>query len=443
MLLKYTVSNFKSIGHNIEFSMFPLEGNTDKRFLTEIDTVAGKWKVLKRGAFFGPNAAGKTSFVKSLAFAKDYIVKGPNNITVNKVDQFRGEIDELNGITSFEFIFYINGQVYNYGFSLDRMIVHEERLAVLNENAAFSLLFERETTPDRITNINVYDEYAKPSSPERDLAEVLVNSIKEKQANHLFIYKLAENGSDIAERVIHWFKGIQVIYPSSKPQALPIRIQKDDHLREFLSEKLCSLDTGVIKVSAIKKNIKLEEFAEKYDIPNEVIRQIEEIQNGIINLNGKFYFFKEGKKQNISLIQVKFEHSLNKKSVDFDIDDESDGTQRMLDLLPFLFKANLYSHTIYVVDELDRSLHTKLSKFFIETFGEQSTNTQLLFTAHDVNLLNLHIFRQEEIWFVEKNGIGETTLKPFSDFDIIDGQNILKDYLAGRFGAVPVIKEDK
>ena len=115
----------------------------------------------------------------------------------------------------------------------------------------------------------------------------------------------------------------------------------------------------------------------------------------------------------------------------------------MLDLLPFLFKTNLSSHTIYVVDELDRSLHTKLSKFLIETFGEQSTNTQLLFTAHDVNLLNLQIFRQEEIWFVEKNSTGETRLKPFSDFDITNEQNILKDYLAGRFGAVPVIKEDK
>lgn len=87
MLLKYSVSNFKSIGHNIEFSIFPLGDSTDERFLTEIDTVAGKWKVLKRGAFFGPNASGKTSFVQSLAYARDYIVKGPKNNTVTKVNE--------------------------------------------------------------------------------------------------------------------------------------------------------------------------------------------------------------------------------------------------------------------------------------------------------------------------------------------------------------------
>lgn len=441
MLLKYSVSNFKSIGHNIEFSMFPLQENTDERFLTEIDTVAGKWKILKRGAFFGPNASGKTSFVKSLAFARDYIVKGPNNSTIRKVDQFRGDIDELDGITTFQFLFYVNGDIYNYGFSIDRMIVHDEWLGVLTNSGDFDLLFERNTSSQKITNIKIYDEYAKPSSSEWELANVLTNSIKEKQANQLFLYKLSENGSSIAENVVHWFKGIQILYPSTKLQALPIKIQKDMQLRDFLSEELCSLDTGVIKVSAIKTKIELGDFAERYEIPNEIIHEIEEIQNGIINLNGKFYIFKEGKKQSISLIQVMFEHSLNNKSVNFDIDDESDGTQRMLDLLPFLFKPNLSSHTIYVVDELDRSLHTKLSKFLIETFGEQSANTQLLFTAHDVNLLNLQIFRQEEIWFVEKNSIGETNLKPFSDFDITDDQTILKDYLAGRFGAVPVIKE--
>ena len=69
MLLKYSVSNFRSIGHNIEFSMFPLENSSDE-FLTEINTVAGNLKVLKRGAFFGPNASGKTSFVNSLEFAR-------------------------------------------------------------------------------------------------------------------------------------------------------------------------------------------------------------------------------------------------------------------------------------------------------------------------------------------------------------------------------------
>ena len=144
------------------------------------------------------------------------------------------------------------------------------------------------------------------------------------------------------------------------------------------------------------------------------------------------------------MIQVKFEHSLNNKIASFNIDDESDGTQRLLDLLPILFQMDKKNNTIYFVDEIDRSLHTKLSKYILQTFVENSQNllSQIIFTAHDVNLINLRDFTKEEIWFIEKNNTGETALKPFSDFETNDNQDIIKDYLNGRFGAIPVIRGD-
>lgn len=441
MLLRYSVSNFKSIGNNIEFSMLPSEDTSDDRFLIEIETVVGKWKVLKRGAFFGPNASGKTSFVQSLAYARDYIVKGPKNYAVNKVNQFAGNIKSLDGVTSFQFLIYIDKQVYNYGFSLDRSYVHEEWLAILNSSGTFDLLFDRKTTSKLSTRITIFDAYAKSKSVERELADLLTKSIKSEQADQLFLYKLYENASTHAGIVLSWFKKLQIIYPNTKFQAPPIKIQQDEQFGKFLSEKLHSLDTGVDRVSTTENILDLSDFEEKYNIPSEVIHEIEEIQNGMISLNGKFYIFKEGIKRKITLIQMKFEHSLNRKKVNFDIDDESDGTQRLLDLLPILFRLDNNSHNIYIVDELDRSLHTKLTQYLVNSIGDVSYNTQFLFTTHDVNLLSLKNFRQDEIWFIEKNKNGETRLKPFSDFDIINEENILKDYLAGRFGAVPVIKE--
>lgn len=441
MLLRYSVSNFKSIGNNIEFSMLPSEDTSDDRFLIEIDTVVGKWKVLKRGAFFGPNASGKTSFIDSISYAKDYITKGPKNPTVTKVNQFKGNISELDGVTSFQFLIYVDKQVYNYGFSLDRSYVHEEWLAILNSSGNFDLLFDRKTTPKLSTKITVFDAYGKPESIERGLAELLTKSIKGEQSDQLFLFKLYENASTHAGIVLSWFKTLQIIYPNTKLQALPIKIQKDEQFRDFLSEKLHSLDTGVDRVSTTENILDLSDFEEKYGIPSEVIHEIEELQNGMISLNGKFYIFKEGIKRKITLIQIKFEHSLNRKKINFDIDDESDGTQRLLDLLPILFRLDNNYHNIYIVDELDRSLHTKLTKYLVNSIGNASYNTQFLFTTHDVNLLSLKNFRQDEIWFIEKNKNGETRLKPFSDFDVKNKENILKDYLTGRFGAVPVIKE--
>ena len=107
-----------------------------------------------------------------------------------------------------------------------------------------------------------------------------------------------------------------------------------------------------------------------------------------------------------------------------------------------LFAIDKKNRSIYLVDEIDRSLHTKLSKYLLKLFLENSNdaNCQIIYTAHDVNLIDFDEFSQEEIWFVEKKLTGETIIKPMSDFDVKSDQDILKAYLNGRFGAIPVIK---
>ena len=179
-------------------------------------------------------------------------------------------------------------------------------------------------------------------------------------------------------------------------------------------------------------------------MPQNIIEEIEEIRNGIVNFAGKYFIFAENKKKRTILVQLKFSHRLNGKSVQFDIDEESDGTQRLLDLLPMLFATREDGNTIYFVDEIDRSLHTKLSQFLLNEFVNccKDTNNQIIFTAHDVNLINTNDFRQEEIWFIEKNNLGESRLRPLSDFNLQKGQDVLKAYLSGRFGAIPMIRRD-
>ena len=178
----------------------------------------------------------------------------------------------------------------------------------------------------------------------------------------------------------------------------------------------------------------------KKELSEKEIEKREEIKNGIVNLNGKYFVFSEQKKRTI-LVQLKFNHRMNNKAVQFNIDDESDGTQRLVDLLPMLFSIGK-SQSIYFVDEIDRSLHTKLSQYLLDEFAKNAgeEGNQIVFTAHDVNLINLRNFRQDEIWFIEKNSVGESQLKPFSDFEMKDGQDALKAYLNGRFGAIPMVR---
>ena len=439
MLLRYIVSNFKSIGHPVEFSMFPTASNTDDRFLKTISTKAGEWKVLHRGGFFGPNAAGKSSFIESINFARNFIINGQKSGKGTGINQFKGEFDDLKGVSFFQFMFFLEGEVYEYGFSLDRRQVHEEWLMQLTEKD-LEPLFSRLTDEDGKTEIQIESKFARKDSKDRKLAEVLKDSIQESQKNQLFLYKLCDNGNKKAEKIVDWFKSIQIIFPKTRVQALPLQLKTNEELRKYIASMLEKMDTGVYEISVASDEIDFHDLVQKLDLPKEIVEDIEEIKNGIVNINGKYFVFSEQKKRTI-LVQLKFNHRLNNKAVQFNIDDESDGTQRLVDLLPMLFSIGK-SQSVYFVDEIDRSLHTKLSQFLLDEFAKNAgeENNQIVFTAHDVNLINLRNFRQDEIWFIEKNSAGESQLKPFSDFEMKDGQDALKAYLNGRFGAVPVVR---
>lgn len=443
MLLKYIVSNFKSIGHMVEFSMLPIANSNEDKFIKTIKTKAGDWQVLQRGGFFGPNASGKTTIIKSIAFAKNFITDGQKSGKNTGIDQYRGKLDDLKNISTFQFMFYLDGEVYEYGFTLDRHQVHEEWLMVLTKNN-FMPMYTRITELNGKTIIDIEPKFARKDSKERKLAEVLKDGIQENQKNQLFLYKLHDNGIRRAESIVNWFKGMQIIFPNTEVQGLPIRMQEDVDFRTFISYNLKKLDTGVFDITVVSDEMDFQDLSKKLDLPKSIINEIEEIRRGIVNLNGKYFIFNESKNKKTVLVQIKFKHRLNGTSVEFNIDEESDGTQRLLNLLPILFAMNKKSTLLYFVDEIDRSLHTKLSQYLLNRFISNCENTfnQIIFTAHDINLINLNDFRQDEIWFIEKNNFGESIVKPFSDFKVEEGQDTLKAYLNGRFGAIPMIRRD-
>ena len=94
-------------------------------------------------------------------------------------------------------------------------------------------------------------------------------------------------------------------------------------------------------------------------------------------------------------------YSLAGKTFPFHKDEESDGTQRLLDLLPILFGLTAKA-SVYFIDEIDRCLHTKLTRTFINDFIAKEHKNQLIFTSHDINLISLEDLAQDEIWFLEK-----------------------------------------
>ena len=128
----------------------------------------------------------------------------------------------------------------------------------------------------------------------------------------------------------------------------------------------------------------------------------------------------------------------------FEIRQESDGSQRVIDLLPtFLELAAAGSKKVFVIDEVDRSLHTLLTRQLLQAYlasCSAETRTQLLLTTHDVLLMDQQLLRRDEMWVAERKHTGESTLSSFAEYkDVRYDKDIRKSYLQGRLGGIPRI----
>ena len=136
----------------------------------------------------------------------------------------------------------------------------------------------------------------------------------------------------------------------------------------------------------------------------------------------------------------------DKKTVEIDFGDESEGTQRIFWYAAPLLDALQQGHVL-VIDELDNSLHPQMTRFLIEIIHnseKNKNNAQLIFSTHDTNLLDLELFRRDQIWFVEKDKEQQAShLYPLTDFSPRKGEALGKGYLAGRYGALPFFGELK
>jgi len=128
--------------------------------------------------------------------------------------------------------------------------------------------------------------------------------------------------------------------------------------------------------------------------------------------------------------------------IEWDLEQESDGTQRMLELLGPIYDV-LQEGAVLIMDELDTSLHAYITRELVHLFNNPKTNpggAQLIFTTHDTTLLDPALFRRDQVWFTEKDGSGATDLYSLQDFSVRKGEAIQKGYLVGRYGAIPILK---
>ncbi len=446
MLIRFSVENFKSFNDRQELVMIPAKKlKTNKEHVISLNKVS----VLRNATIYGANASGKTNIIDAIRFAKHVIRKKIPMEASKMYCRVFSENQEKE--TRFEFEIYKNGKFYAYGFSLlmsDQIIKSEWLYELLPGKNTQTMLFERETNKNRLElgeNL-MLDEI--------DTMRFKTYKLDFEDNNTgLFIREMNRNKKMNKESKLTFFRDVFEWFDEDLVTIFPDQPITDfeyfygDGGSKKINEIIEVFDTGISKV-------KIEEISVadlKNKIPTKIAEDIlQSFKNKLedsaddmkammsLRTNTAFYNIKGAKGEDPVITTIMLEHG-NAFS-DFEFSEESDGTRRLFDLLDILISSE--KNKIYVIDELERSLHPKLTYKFLELFFEhlKENNTQLIFTTHESTIMDQELLRRDEIWFVERNKDNVSHPYSLDRFKERYDKKLSKAYLEGRYGAVPVLK---
>ncbi|WP_457563068.1 AAA family ATPase [Caminibacter pacificus] len=407
MIIDFNFYNFKSFADKTEFSMIADDKESKNNFNIE------KFKLLKTAVVYGPNAGGKSNFFKALKFYVDLILQSSHFDPAVKIDSQKFKLNKkyLNEPTVFECRFIIENLYYRYGFSIKDGIIESEWL-YHRPKGREARIFERNG-----------QEIIRGKFKEG-------KNVEEKtKENTLFLSALTQWNSETAKKITMFFKSINFISTN-----LPVSITLDFIEKGIINKNdflniLKNADMGLIDF----KNEKIEiEPGEK--IPSELLGA-----GIILTDNGKPYYNK------LTTYHPVFDDKNNLSgSVEFDFfKDESDGTKKYFGLLGPLL-ATLKTGSVLFVDEFDTRVHPLLLRIMVKLFhsDKNKKNAQLIFTTHNTNILSPQLFGRDQIWFANKDRYGKSELYSLLEIKgVRKNSNFEKDYLNGKYGAVPYLKK--
>lgn len=453
MLIRFMVENFLSFKDEVEFSMVAGESDEHPDHVHKVCDM----RILKTGVIFGANASGKTNLIKAMSFAQNFIASGSLNSDYVALTPFL--LDAASPQKPSRFLFEIQcgiGQSFEYIFELDRQnILFESLFDTTSETA--NMIFERNLTAGgqldvRLGNIPIL------VTNEADPFDFLPKS---GEPHQLFLtqYKrleqeLEEQRIPYIAQVYDWFNStLAPIFTDSVPATgLPIGLMQPSELQNRYLEIIDKLDLDIDDVG-LKE---VSDFNPVSHLSEEFIANAKQLTQELdpdtdqravfYNYRRDSYVFADAN-ADFSEYKMATIHKVRDTNnrIYFDLRMESDGTRRLLKVVPALFGL-LGDNTdyVFVLDELDKSLHTLVCYKLLELFLENSANrkSQLIVTTHDTSLLDLDLLRRDEIWFLEKDGYGVSSLFSLEEFELSRNVDIEKGYLGGRLGAIPILLSD-
>jgi AAA15 family ATPase/GTPase len=359
----------------------------------------------------------------------------------DSIRKFRLDKEFLQKPTRFEIEFIHNHKMFLYDIKIHQYKILEEALYGTHIKQENELIFHRKLIDNQI-KIEFNERYQK-TAQDKYRIELYEKEILKDNVSLLGQLSQSKEGFEIIKECYEWFASrLLFLHPDYSLMKVMLN---DESIFQFVKQFVKQFNTGITDFEFQK--IPFERFfGDNFQNWSEQLKQELNVKPQIYL--GDFFNLERSQNDTIAVKEnneywvkqlIMYHKNNDKQNIVFKVNEESDGTVRLLDLLTAFYFVLNEPYTIFI-DEIDRSIHPYLLKKLLEKFSENhETKGQLIFTTHESNLLDQNMLRQDEIWLVEKNTEGATKLYPMSDFDIRHDLDIRKGYLNGRFGAIPFL----
>lgn len=415
MLINFSFGNFRSFRDTKSLRMEA--GRVDD--LTESVIEKEGFRLLHVAAIYGANSSGKTNVIKAMWVFRYIVTKNSKLDPDDTLFQvpFLLDVQTQEAPTVFEIQILLEGVVYRYGFEYLSTEVVSEWLyeKEVKPYARERRLFQREKQ-----KIDISSEYFPEGKNKKELT----------RTNRLFLSLAAQLNGEISQKLIKYLGNCNTISGIEGDGYEQFSLEMIEHHSEGYQEAMelfKKLDLGFTEIEVKEK-----------EAPNGLKERIATLQD-----------VDPQKIQNAKVYETHTTHNVYDKEgkvvgqTKFNAENfESNGTNKVISFSGPLFNTLLHGSVLFV-DELDAKLHPMLTRAIVRLFMDKETNpkgAQLVFTTHDTHLLDKEYLRRDQVWFTEKDATEASDLYSLLEFKERNDRNFEKNYIQGRYGAIPFIR---
>lgn len=416
MLIMFKAKNYTSFKDE---AILDLRAASYKQHVSHLLESSDGTKLVKTAAIYGANASGKSNFISAMFFFERYIFEQFITQKDNEAYDFSGKGTEtklepfqlsenIDDASEFDIIFEYNKKKIQYGFECTSKEVINEWYFIDDKK-----VFERNN--EKITYSNLYGKYLKPYTkvPKERLYLSVLEYFLEEDVKKIVMNDFIEFFTNEYDVFFELFFEASVRSVAGLVR-LNERLVNDTNFRKKVEQYLNQIDVGIKKLDIQVKTVVDEKTGKEKQ--KKIVKTVHDVYD-----------------QSNNIVRQKF----------FDLHQESTGTLRFLSYIQEVIGMTERGG-VFIVDEISARLHPLLTKLIVDIFQSTSNKkAQLVFTTHDISLLNKEQFRRDEVVFVDKNNRGESKIYSLSDLKVRDDATFNKDYLQGKYGAIPIFNYDE